>query len=269
VRSGPARISPHTYPIAATATAPAYDFEPEAQPKAKSEPVRPARGGQQWLFAPAWSDPRVIPFDSLTSEKERESIRARAAEMVRPAASKPKTARAQGSRTAKQGTSDQQDLDFFAPEPVMVQGPVPGILCDAPVAPPSVRMRAAMVDALVIIVACAAGAAFFRYLAGPVTLDQRAAAWCMAGFATIALFYKVLWTFAGADTIGMQAAGLRLVDFDGRVPSPAQRHQRLAGELVSTLAAGVGLVWAFVDQERLTWHDHMSGTFPTLTEPGE
>jgi hypothetical protein len=32
---------------------------------------------------------------------------------------------------------------------------------------------------------------------------------------------------------------------------------------VSFIAAGIGLLWALVDEERLTWHDYMSKTFPT------
>jgi hypothetical protein len=31
------------------------------------------------------------------------------------------------------------------------------------------------------------------------------------------------------------------------------------------LAAGTGLIWALVDEDSLTWHDHISGTFPTLS----
>src|SRR6202041_3046551 len=29
------------------------------------------------------------------------------------------------------------------------------------------------------------------------------------------------------------------------------------------LSGGLGLVWALVDEENLTWHDHISKTFPT------
>src|SRR5438270_7737194 len=87
VRSTPTRISPSTYPIAATATARAYDFHsleeavdaralsPEAQ-----EPILP-RTDQQALFSQPVNEPRVIPFDQLTTPAERESIRARVADL--------------------------------------------------------------------------------------------------------------------------------------------------------------------------------------------
>jgi uncharacterized RDD family membrane protein YckC len=62
----------------------------------------------------------------------------------------------------------------------------------------------------------------------------------------------------------MRCAGLRLVDFDGNPPSPGRRYQRLVGSILSVLAGGMGLIWALVDEERLTWHDHISSTFPTI-----
>jgi hypothetical protein len=53
------------------------------------------------------------------------------------------------------------------------------------------------------------------------------------------------------------------VDFDGRRPDREQRGVRQVAGLLSLLSAGLGLVWALVDEEKLTWHDHISKTFPT------
>jgi uncharacterized RDD family membrane protein YckC len=61
----------------------------------------------------------------------------------------------------------------------------------------------------------------------------------------------------------MRFAGLHLVDFDGRRPDREQRAIRQVAGLLSVLSAGLGLVWALVDEENLTWHDHISKTFPT------
>ena len=33
---------------------------------------------------------------------------------------------------------------------------------------------------------------------------------------------------------------------------------------IALLAAGIGMLWALVDEDGLTWHDHISGTFPTI-----
>jgi hypothetical protein len=54
-----------------------------------------------------------------------------------------------------------------------------------------------------------------------------------------------------------------LVNFDGQKPTQRQRFQRLASGFLSLFAAGLGLLWALVDEETLTWHDHISRTFPT------
>jgi uncharacterized RDD family membrane protein YckC len=81
--------------------------------------------------------------------------------------------------------------------------------------------------------------------------------------AVLALFYRFLWGIADGDTPGMRFAGLRLVDFDGRKPAREARLLRQAAGLLSLGSLGLGLVWALVDEESLTWHDHISKTFPT------
>ena len=50
---------------------------------------------------------------------------------------------------------------------------------------------------------------------------------------------------------------------DGRNPNREQRVYRMAAGCLSVMAAGLGLMWALVDEESLTWHDHISKTFPT------
>ena len=38
---------------------------------------------------------------------------------------------------------------------------------------------------------------------------------------------------------------------------------RVGAAGLSVLAAGLGILWALVDEESLTWHDHISKTYPT------
>jgi uncharacterized RDD family membrane protein YckC len=82
--------------------------------------------------------------------------------------------------------------------------------------------------------------------------------------AAVAILYRALWSIADGDTPGMRFVGLRLVDFDGRRATQRQRILRQVAGVLSFVAAGVGLVWAFLDEESLTWHDHISKTFPTI-----
>ncbi|MGA8027792.1 MAG: RDD family protein [Bryobacteraceae bacterium] len=219
--------------------------------------------GQQALFHPSGPDPRVISFDSLTTQAEREAIRARAADLSRPAPLKTEKVEVRHARTRKTRSADQRRLDFFGEEAVLAP-PRSSIVCDALVAPPGLRMKAALVDALLITLACSFGVVIFKYLGGQISLDKHTVPWLAAALLTVPLFYKFLWTFVAHDTVGMRCAGLRLVDFDGNPPSHARRYQRLFGALISFLAAGIGLIWALVDEDALTWHDHISSTFPTL-----
>ncbi|MBV9303034.1 MAG: RDD family protein [Acidobacteriaceae bacterium] len=263
VRSARPRISPQTYPIAATATAPAYEYLPEPGAETLALP-QPSKTVQQALFSPVPNESRVIPFDSLNTSAAREAIRAREAELSRPAAVKTVKVQARHARRHHKRSDDQRNLDFYEPEEALphVQS---NIICDAPVAPASLRVQAGLIDGLIMMIGAGFGIGMFRYVHGQVSLDRHSILFVTLALITIPLFYKLLWTFAGRDTVGMRAAGLQLVDFDGNLPSKQRRYHRLVGGFISFLAAGIGLIWVFLDQDCLTWHDHMSYTFPTIT----
>jgi uncharacterized RDD family membrane protein YckC len=251
--------------MAATATATAYEYY--SQPEIAVEPPSHERAsipeGQQALFSTPVFDPRVIPFDSLTTQAARESIRARAAELARPAPLKTEKVEAPRARARKTASTDQHRLDFMSHDQAL---PLPqsSIVCDAPVAPWALRMQAAIVDGLIMALGCGFGVTLFKALGGQLVLDRHATPFFVLAILTVPLFYKLLWTLAGRDTTGMRKAGLQLVDFDGNPPSQARRYQRLCGTLLSFLAAGIGMIWALVDEDGLTWHDHISSTFPTI-----
>ena len=118
-------------------------------------------------------------------------------------------------------------------------------------------------DGSLILVAVGVFLAIFFMSGGQVALDRQALSFIIGVTAVIALFYRALWCLANGDSPGMRFAGLRLVDFDGRRPDREQRGIRQVASLLSLLSAGLGLVWALVDEEHLTWHDHISKTFPT------
>src|SRR5689334_3961374 len=157
VRSTPTRISPNTYPIAATATAPAYEpHEDQNLPvAAPGHSLADAERGdaQQALFSTPRPEPRVIPFDSLTTPAERESIRARAIDRKRPAPLK--TAKVEMPRARGRSTlsADQSRLDFEGQSEVLTR-PQSNIICDAPVAPARLRIEAAAIDAFMMAIGC-------------------------------------------------------------------------------------------------------------------
>lgn len=78
----------------------------------------------------------------------------------------------------------------------------------------------------------------------------------------IGFTYGLVWTLAGADTAGMRYTGLRLTTFEGFPPERRHRVMRFIGACLS-LCTVVGRLWSLADEESLTWHDHISRTFPT------
>lgn len=137
------------------------------------------------------------------------------------------------------------------------------VYCGAPVAVHAHRMIAAAVDGALAMLALGVFLATFHFAGAEMILTKSTLPLYIAAAVFITLFYRVLFCIANRDTPGIRWAGLRVLDFDGRTPTRRQRWYRLLGGFVGAIAAGIGLFWALFDEEKLTWHDHMSKTFPT------
>lgn len=84
------------------------------------------------------------------------------------------------------------------------------------------------------------------------------------------LEFAILWLVTGAyatvswrrggQTLGMRPWRLRVVAADGGLPSRKALLLRYVVGNVSLLLAGLGFWWAWVDRDRLAWHDRASGT---------
>lgn len=227
---------------------------PALEPLPRSEapaPSAPSSFQQPLLFR----DPnasKVIPIPTLTP------MRPRASE-----ATPKRSARAPRSN-ARRASDSQQSLDFRSIQKTTGTQVEAVIYCDAPVALPAHRAIAAAVDAAVILAALGVFLAIFLISGGTIDLTRQNIPFFLAIAIVMSLFYRFLWCIADGDTPGMRIAGLKLVDFDGRRPDREQRGLRQVAGVLSVLSAGLGLVWALVDEESLTWHDHISKTFPTV-----
>ena len=265
MRSAPQPSAGERFPFSNDATAREYQYDryPDAAPNAKAQPVAETEG-QAALFSNP-NPARVVAFEKFASPAERESIRARAAEAARPEPLKNTKVEVRHARPRRKVSVDQQMLDFFGSEEV-VSPPQSNIICDAPVAPNSLRIQASIIDVLIMLAGMALILGGFVFMGGAGMLDKRTLPFLIAALITVPVFYKGMWAYANRDSYGTTAAGLRIVDFDGNPPSHARRYQRLLGSFVSVLAAGMGLIWALVDEDALTWHDHISSTFPTIAE---
>ena len=248
-------------PASAAATAPALDPFAD-RPPAPAQPLE-TPNYQPSLFRDGTAGSKVIPIPTLTPLHPYHRDAARSAAQRRTSPRSPANLRPQHRRPDHQQGQLQQSLGFHdSPAEVRIQ-PGESIDCDAPVAAPTHRLVAAAVDGSLIVVAVGVFLGIFLVSGGQVSLDRQALSFFAGVAAVISLFYRALWCLANGDSPGMRFAGLRLVDFDGRRPDREQRAVRQVASLLSLLSAGLGLVWALVDEENLTWHDHISKTFPT------
>lgn len=241
----------------ATAAAVAPALAPIPEP----EQTRTVPARQRSLFPEA----RVIPFESFAPRQPPQE-----SEPETHAAVSEPPARPPARRSTHRVNDRQSSLDFLAPAPAAprrLKTNVEAVIyCDAPVATPRHRAIASALDGGIVLAAFSVFLTVFRFLAGGITLNGRTLPVFVAAFALIAGFYGFVWVLAARETAGMRCAHLRLIDFDGFPPDTRSRIIRYAGSWLSFCTVGTGLLWALVDEESLTWQDHMSRTFPTLRE---
>lgn len=158
-------------------------------------------------------------------------------------------------------------VPMVGPEPKKLATSVEArIACENPIASLTHRAAAAVWDFAII---GALISVFFGIIAWKCEglVEALANPLCLAVLATAAgllgFVYDAAFLLIRGETPGMRMAGLRFVDFDGRPASEFQLQKRVFGGIVSVLPIGMGLLWAMVDEETLSWRDHISGTFPT------
>jgi uncharacterized RDD family membrane protein YckC len=135
-----------------------------------------------------------------------------------------------------------------------------------PVAALSERRRAAVLDAALLLFSYGGMLALFTVLGGHIGWNKLDA---IVTGATLVLFYAQyfsLFTIFGGATPGMMARGLRVVGFNGNVPTSRQMAWRSFGYLISAGTCFLGFFWALWDEDHLTWQDRISQTYLTPAE---
>jgi len=246
----------------------------EAVPAPESLPLDPPSrtGYQPSLFTDAAGGPKVIPIPRLIpirspSRPARSGGDSHAfregAKLASPRSSPRKLDHSQQKLEFSQAGSVHHDSFHPHADRGAATQVEAVIYCDAPVALPTHRVIAAAMDLSMILIALGLFVATFILCGGSIVLGKQNVVFFGGVTFVLAIFYRFLWCLAAGDTPGMRFAGLRLVNFDGRAPDRDQRSLRQVASLLSFLSVGLGLVWALVDEESLTWHDHISKTFPT------
>ena len=144
---------------------------------------------------------------------------------------------------------------------------VPGTRpCPAPIAH---RLMAALVDGAILVGTMAAFIGVFvftvTHLSGspevirvPLLTGAGAAA---ALLLTFAVGYHLLFFSVSGATPGMRYARIAPCTFSEESPTRAAMRLRFLYMVLAALPCGLGLLWAFLDEDSLGWHDRLSGIY--------
>jgi uncharacterized RDD family membrane protein YckC len=229
--------------------------------------TRATATGQSTLFSDA-NPAKVIPFSRKLETKE--AVLPDTAELFPPKTA-PKPKAAAKKKPATDSFGNQTTLDFLptaSPQKSRtLKTTVEAVIyCDAPVASPMHRAMAAMLDASMIFLAFGIFLVIFQLFGGSFAWNKQNIALFAGALGLISMLYGFVWMLAGRETMGMAWADLRIINFNGFPPDRKSRALRMVGCWLSFCSGMIGILWALVDEESLTWHDHMSKTFPTLRE---
>jgi len=234
------------------------------------------------LFAPVQSGKpgqNVIPFDQLLREASGRSRVAPAPQQTpasAPAVAQPTHVRARKSPAPAPSAGldlQQGTLDFVPGVPLKARRLKTDVdaqvFCDQPVATPTHRAVASVIDAAVILIGFGVLLGTFSLLGGSFGAGRMLWIGLGAALSLVIMLYGLIWAIAGRETAGMHFTDLQLITFDGFPLDARSRALRFASAWLSFCSGGLGLLWAVADEENLTWHDHISKTFPTIREvPG-
>ncbi len=129
------------------------------------------------------------------------------------------------------------------------------------VAPATQRVFCALIDGVLVLSA----AAIFAWIAikiAPAIAEQRASLtlfFLVPGFLWV-LYYYIFLVYA-ATTPGMQMAQLAPISFECRPLTRNGRRWRALAMIISCAPLGLGLLWMFVDEDMLCWHDRISRSY--------
>jgi uncharacterized RDD family membrane protein YckC len=176
---------------------------------------------------------------------------------------KPRGTEGSKSTRRRMMVEGQSSFDFDAP-------PAPNVLAHASdknthlaVAPIPLRAMSAMFDLGLAGGLTGLFLTTVRLTLGYLPTGSTASVGYAGGAVLLFCLYKLLFCLYGRPTFGPQGARLRLVSFNGTEPRRSQVLIRFVAGCVGVLSAGMGLLWCLADQDKLTWHDHISQTFLT------
>jgi len=128
-------------------------------------------------------------------------------------------------------------------------------------APLSLRLMAVAIDAALIVgLVCIVGTLLAAWLSHFPSMRTAEVA-AFAGLVVVAALYHLFFFMQVDGTPGMRYAHIALCTFDDENPTRDQLRSRLVAMLLSVLPVGLGVAWALFDEDHLSWHDRISGTY--------
>lgn len=209
---------------------------------------------------------RMIPLQqSLFALRENQKV----VELPAPSAAPRATSRPAPARPSRKKADENQAAFDFAPtapaQPFRREIDRRNVV---PVAPLSIRAAAAVIDSAIVLGATALLACIVRLLLGSLLpVSAALIPYASVSLLSVALCYKLVWCLFCQPTLGLQWMGLRVLSFTGQLPSLGQCVVRILTGWLSLASVGMGLLWAVVDAEQLTWHDHISQTYLAMDRP--
>lgn len=226
-----------------------------------------------------------LDFEPLAEEPEPPPPPRYAALRVEPA-EKPKVIEFPRPQTLELPLADElaepvvetpRILDVPESAPVVAEQPLAGIELEAPpavaaagtpedyplpVAPMGPRIAAGLVDMLVVLTAAAVFGIIFMMIAQEMPQGRALLAGALLLPGLLWVVYHYMFLVHAGTTPGMQTAQLGLAHFRDDQPV-GRRHRRFRAlaMCVSAMSLWLGFLWAFLDEDRLTWHDRISHTF--------
>lgn len=127
-------------------------------------------------------------------------------------------------------------------------------------APLTHRVVAMLLDMMVVLLGSAIFAVTLTMFGRGVPLSRLALLSALLVGGSLWLIYQHLFMVYAPATPGMQLAELELCTFQGEPVSLSLRRWRVLAGMLSAGAVGLGFLWAFVDEDTLSWHDRITQT---------
>jgi uncharacterized RDD family membrane protein YckC len=125
-------------------------------------------------------------------------------------------------------------------------------------APLEDRLMAAVFDVALVLMAFVLFILVFAACTAHPPVGKSALVCASLALAGLFVLYQYLFFKFGEGTPGMRYAKIALCTFEDENPTRLAMRRRIAFLLLSAAPLGLGLAWAFFDEDRLAWHDRLT-----------